>query len=265
MRMLVVAASLGLLASTPAIAAQAAPRPLQPTEKWVVNFDDAQCLASRNYGTRERPLLLGFKSPPLGSVMQLMVVRPAPAGQPTAQVAATVSADGGPPFAASMLAYSDAGSRQQIYRANLPLAQFAAVRSAKTLSIDAGGLQASFALDQMQPLMKVMDECVADLRQAWNIASGGSTLRQPPKGDVPVRFTIPEYPGVVAQGSVRMALLIDEKGGVADCTVIQTSGVAVLDAHSCQMYESSARFKPAIGLDGRPAKSSFVQEVDWGA
>ena len=63
--------------------------------------------------------------------------------------------------------------------------------------------------------------------------------------------------------SATFVLLIDETGRVADCTVIETSGVASLDAQTCGAVKLQARFKPAIGLDGKPAKDGVVQRVSW--
>ncbi len=58
-------------------------------------------------------------------------------------------------------------------------------------------------------------------------------------------------------------ILVDEQGKVADCTVIQTSGVAALDAQSCSVIKLGAKYKPAIGLDGKPAKSAAFQTISW--
>ena len=64
-------------------------------------------------------------------------------------------------------------------------------------------------------------------------------------------------------GAVSLALLIDEQGKVADCTVTQTSGVAALDAQSCAIIKERGKFSPAIGHDGKPAKSSWLQRINW--
>src|SRR5688500_18483567 len=60
---------------TSSVAAAAAPAARQPTGKWIVNFADAQCIATRNYGTVESPLQLVLKVPPLGDVLQIGIVR----------------------------------------------------------------------------------------------------------------------------------------------------------------------------------------------
>jgi protein TonB len=57
--------------------------------------------------------------------------------------------------------------------------------------------------------------------------------------------------------------LIDTDGKVASCMVIGSSGVASLDAQSCAIVTSRARFRPALGLDGKPARSGKIQRIRW--
>lgn len=268
---------LALLAiAGPALAAKPA---RAPTARWIVNFDAAQCVASRNYGTSDKPLLLGLKQPALGDVMQVLVVRGGGGGRFAEQVDAKISIDGAAPVAKSMLSYASKKAKQRALLLNMPLTDFARVRAAKTLTIDAGSrLDETFALKGLEPLMNVMDQCVADLRSAWNVshsapsgdvkgASVSPQLAQGPIGNLQGLLSSDDYPGIamdrMAQGTVAFALLIDEQGKVADCTITQTSGVASLDAQSCALVTQRARFKPAIGRDGKPAKSSWLQRVTW--
>ena len=80
-------------------------------------------------------------------------------------------------------------------------------------------------------------------------------------------FSSDDYPGIAVfndqMGAVSLVLLIDEQGKVADCTVTQTSGVAALDAQSCAVIKERGKFSPAIGQDGKPAKSSWLQRINW--
>ena len=55
-------------------AAVAAPEPKQPSGKWVVHFDDAQCVATRQYGPAEKPVYLALKAPPVGDILQIGLV-----------------------------------------------------------------------------------------------------------------------------------------------------------------------------------------------
>jgi protein TonB len=64
-------------------------------------------------------------------------------------------------------------------------------------------------------------------------------------------------------GTAVMVLLIDESGKVADCTLTETSGAAALDAQGCAVIRERGKFTPAIGTDGRPAKSAIQVRVHW--
>ncbi len=252
------------------MASIAAAEPRQPTGRWVVNFDAAQCIASRNYGTADNPLFLALKSPPLGSVVQVGVIRPGQGGA-TTQLDGEFAIDQRTPLRTSILAFTAKKLKRRAYWINLPIEDFAPVRSARVISIRAKGeLDERFETSAIAPLMKIMDDCVADLRKVWSVTEGdaiGPNLKQPVSGDLRGVIKAWDYPAVAMaedqSGTVTLALLIDETGRVADCSVIGTSGAASLDAQSCGVLKERARFKPAIGLDGKPAKGSFIQRITW--
>lgn len=255
---------------TVAIGSIGAAEQRQPTGRWVVNFDDAQCIASRNYGTDANPLFLALKAPPLGNIIQIGVVRSAKGGEPE-QIDAQVIIDGRQPQRASMLAFTAKKQKQRAYWINLPRREFAPATSARVIAIRGKReLSESFAISAMQPLMKVLDDCVADLRRVWNVSEQGmeaQKLKEPVSGDLRGVFRAEDYPAVAIagkhQGTVELALLIDETGKVAGCSLVETSGVASLDAQSCALVKERAKFRPAIGMDGKPAKGSFLQRITW--
>lgn len=273
--------AVALLASS-SVPAQAAP--LQPTGKWIVNFDDAQCFATRNYGSVKDPLLLVIKSPPLGEVLQIRIVRKGYVPG-AAQVDGAILFDNQPPIRTSLLEFGVKRFNHRSVLVNLPDSQRASFLRASSIRIRAGeekqvlGSRIAvrsrfndehFALTQVPQLVKTMDTCVADLRRVWNIAVDSATpplLVAEAQGDLTGIFRSDDYPGVAIHkeqsGSVRLVLLIDEQGRVADCTVTDSSGIAALDAQSCAVVTERARFKAAIGLDGKPAKSSFHQRISW--
>lgn len=252
-----------------ATAAQAAPEPRAPTGKWNVDFADAQCIAQRDYGTPESPLLLVLKAPPAGDVMQVAAVRRA-ASTPAEQVESTVTVDGRRPLKTDLLMFSQKDSKNRVYLLNMPSAEFAPVRQARTLSVRSSGLNETFALSQMESVMRVMDRCVADLRRAFNIGANGTgsvALPTRAKGAIASFFSDKDYPSVALMnrqtGKVKFALLIDENGGVADCTIVETSGVPSLDSQACAILKTRGKFEPARGADGKPAKDSAFGAVVW--
>lgn len=269
----------------PATAPAAAAEARQPTGKWIVDFDDAQCVARRNYGSSDDPLYLVVKAPPLGDVLQIAVVRKGEL-RVADQTKGEILFDENPPIRTTLLAFGVEELGHRVLSVNLPLRDLAPMRTASRLRIrtgkggglvlgrrpDADGKRygEDFALAQMEPLLKVLDECAADLRQVWNVTPEEGptpTLKERASRDLAGVFRGDDYPAEAIyenmRGKVALALLVDETGRIADCSVVETSGAAVLDAQSCGILMKRARLKPAVGRDGKPAKDAFVQTVRW--
>lgn len=243
----------------------------QPIARWVVNFDAAQCVASRDYGTAQDRLTMVLKAPPLGNVIQFGIIRSGRGGIYAQQLEGNVIFDLRPPLPTSVLAFSNKETKQQVYLINLLTEQFAFARTATVVALRAGReLDERFATSAIEPLMKVIDDCVADLRKVWNVPQGeglSPNLKEAVSGNLSGVLKSDDYPAVALDkgqsGMATLALLVDENGKVADCTIVGTSGAAALDAQSCSLLKKRARFKPAIGLDGKPAKGSFIQRITW--
>lgn len=266
----------------------AAPQALPPTAKWVVDFADAQCIASRNYGSQEDPLFLVIKEPPLGDVLQIAFVTKFDAATAT-QMDGEITFDEQPPIRASLLKFGIKKDDRTVLRVNFPRALVASLRAASSIRVHArdddqppvalgsritqGGVLSTdyrLQLAQIPALLDILDKCSADLRKVWNVEDGDAAptlVRQGPSGDLRTAFTPEDYPDVAVKnrqmGAIRVAVLVDEKGRVADCTIIQTSGVASLDAQSCAVITERAQLKPAIGLDGKPAKGALLETIHW--
>lgn len=263
-RILIIAA---LVQATAAQAATAGPR--QPTGQWVVNFDAAQCFAARNYGTVDKPLYLVIKAPPLGDVMQVAVMRKGSQARPEQQ-RGSVQFDDLEPTRISLLDYKQADSRLRTFLINVPSEKFASARDASSIRILTSGLREQFALTSMAALLKTMDECVSDLRRVWNVsdpAGAPSPLKGRAKGNLSGLFNSEDYPtqALLAgdTGTVVVAILVDEQGKVADCSIVATSGAPVLDAQTCAALTARATFRPAVGPDGKPAKDAYLQRITW--
>lgn len=246
--------------------------PMQPTAKWVVNFDEAQCLAQREYGTAKDPFTLILKQPALGSVVQVAVQTKGNFRGKPEQVDGAVQFGEQPSHDIPALQWRPDGSKLTLRMINLPLSSFAAARTATTIRFKAGMLQRELALSDVPDLLKVMDTCVADLRRAWNLSADGETAPQSLAASASSQtlsglIKAEDYPGVAIRegqtGTVTMVVLIDEAGRVADCSIVETSGVAVLDSQSCAVVRERARFTPAVGANGRPAKQGFMQRITW--
>ena len=168
----------------------------------------------------------------------------------------------------SVLGY--ASGKTRIDAINVPLATFEPVRNAASLRIQASGeVDQSFALSDMAPVSRALDRCVAGLRKMWHIADAATALSKPanPVMPLPSLFSADDYPVVArrsrAGGMTALVMLIDEAGKVQSCMVSETSGHASLDAHSCAIVTQRGRFEPAIGSDGKPARSGGLYRIKW--
>ena len=263
LRAFAAAACLTMTITTPATGAQ-----LQPTEKWHVFFDESQCLAQRNYGSKERPLYLVLKQPALGNVIQVAVAL-SRAHKSATEADGAVTFDRHASHKMSFLIYGPPKGNFRFYTTNLPLEHLAEARSAATVRIAVEGLDDTFVISDVGDLLKVMDNCVADLRNYWNLNedSRKSRVSRGARGNLQGLLSSEDYPSDAVRnlesGRVKVALLINESGAVADCSVVETSGVAVLDAQACAAIKARARFSPAVGTDGKPVKDGFVQTIAW--
>lgn len=256
-------ASVTLTAAEPA-AARA------PTGKWVVNFADSQCLASREFGTAERPLTLAIKAPVQGDVLQLAVLKESRGTLSPQQLNGSIRLNGGVAKPTTALAFSGAEGKRRITLFNLPSADVAAWGDGGALEIRAGdGLEETLTVRGLTPLLKVVRECVADLGRHWNYAEkdGPATVKTGPKAALASYFSSDDYPRPAfrqeQEGTVVMVVLVNEQGRVADCTLVQTSGIAALDAQSCAIVQRRAKYIPAVGLDGKPARAVDTGKIRW--
>lgn len=262
----IIFAAAALVSSTPGTTSDF---PRQPTGKWIVHFADAQCVAERNYGTAEDPIYVGLKQPPIGDVMQFSIVDNGSAGSPT-EFDGTIQFDNQPPQKVSVLRFAPKKKKVRVLVMNLLPEQFSSARTAGALRFRTRGFDETFALAQLEPLLDIMKTCVADLREVWNVdgsEEGEKAVRDDAKGDLRRMFSSADYPTQAVfsgdGGTVKIALLVDETGKVADCSIVQTSGVAVLDSQSCAVLKERAKFTPAVGKDGKPAKDAFIQRITW--
>ena len=154
---------------------------------------------------------------------------------------------------------------------NLPAAQFALIRAGRELSVKTGEMDEHLTLSQMTPLLKILDDCVVDLRRVFNVGDPhtASPLKRRARSSASLSrlFRDSDYPSEALDrnvgGIVTFGLLIDETGHIADCTIIETSGVAALDTQACALVRIRARFEPALDADGKPAKDAVTARIDW--
>lgn len=65
------------------------------------------------------------------------------------------------------------------------------------------------------------------------------------------------------QGLVGLALDVDATGRVTGCSIIATSGSAVLDEHTCKLLIARASFQPAQDVAGKPVAGRWQSRFRW--
>ena len=205
-------------AGTPAAAA-----PRQPTGPWHVDYDTAQCVAMRDYGTNAKPLKFVLKPSPKGGVMRILVIRK---GSAAVEQAPATLRFGVKQVRTYLLQYSDEKNRVRIDAINVPMAEFKAQLATSSISIVGASLYETFAMTNLPALAAELDNCLLDLQKYWNVNQPNPTqIASPVKTRSPLRglFSAQDYPIIALnqnqQGSVTMTFLVDEAGAVADCSV----------------------------------------------
>jgi TonB family protein len=241
--------------------------PLEPTGKWWLDYDEAQCIASRDYGSLGDPLGIGFKPSPKGGIMRILVIRNG-SYIVADKYPVSIQFDDQPAMRMHALQYAETQKKMRVMSINVPRSVIDANRQAKSLTISTAGFKKSFALSDVPPLLVELDKCLVDLRLIWNIDKEGSVSASAiPKEDLSKIFSPTDYPRSAIegrdQGTVETVILVDEAGKIRDCSVETSSEIPTLDTMSCYVFQQRAEFSPAIGASGQPIKSGFSQRITW--
>ena len=241
---------------------------VDPIGDWKIESSEARCVAVRKYGDVADPITLAVKAPPYKSdVLQLAIIRSG--YRKSAEQSGAKILINSQEYDTYALGYPLASHKQTATLFTLSPTISAALRKASSFSFSLkGGARESFAFGPSESMWTDLAACVERLSRTWNMGGGeGSRFAQRVSGSLRGIFTSADYPreAVLAQfaGSSRVLLLIDEAGNVKDCTVLETSGMAVLDSKTCGVITQRAKFTPAVGADGKPMKDSYVQRIDW--
>ena len=76
--------------------------------------------------------------------------------------------------------------------------------------------------------------------------------------DYPIKAFEREWQGVTS-----FAVIVGPDGRAVDCKVVKSSGYEMLDRPACSVAVKRARFRPAVGADGRAAYGVYRSQVVW--
>jgi len=85
--------------------------------------------------------------------------------------------------------------------------------------------------------------------------------------NLPALFSTDDYPMDAIrneeQGTSAFKLTIDRQGRVADCAITSSSGSKSLDAATCNVIQTRARFVPARDSSGNAVTDEFRGRIRW--
>jgi TonB family protein len=276
-----VCALFALIVACPIGHATAAPMP--PSGKWEVEYTATSCQAKRRFGD----ISIGIEPAPLGQTVNLIVVGPGQADRFARQYSTMIDpGDGGGPFrTTSLVAPSKAKGRRAMMTVLSP-AEAQRIERGTRLRIGTtraltrlrtptrtptpqSQMSADVALAYSPALSRAMAACSDDLRKHWGMVDG--QLAKPAvraEGDLRSLFSDDDYPADALEaentGTTRFLIMVDEQGLPMDCVVIESSGVASLDAMGCQVIRDRLKFKPARDANGKPVKDTFTSPpIRW--
>jgi hypothetical protein len=120
--------------------------------------------------------------------------------------------------------------------------------------------------------MEALRTCTDDLVRSWGLDPvKQAKLRTPPvvQGEPGTWLTSFDYPkGPLFWGQsavVQFRLLVDAAGKATACHIQQATQGAEFSKLTCDLLMKRARFKPAIGEDGQPTPSYYLNFVRWTA
>lgn len=260
---------IGLAILLSAIVGPATAQPLQPVKPWDLDYGDAQCTASRTYGSNAAPVTLAIIPAPDAESYELLVLYNSPYPDFADELDGVVDFGSGP-LKAPLLQYGSKDKKITLYRFRLTAAQMDRARDANSVTFHVKDARDfSFELDHVAPLLDGLQHCTADLKNYWNFG-GEKTGRVAvaAKGDTRMIFSADDYPAISErageEGTAQYLLMIDEKGAVAGCHIVKPSGVPALDAMGCVVIQGRGKYKPALDPSGKPIRSTLTTPpITW--
>jgi TonB family protein len=122
----------------------------------------------------------------------------------------------------------------------------------------------------MKGALLALDKCMDNLMTTWGLDPTKQRQRRsaPEPANEPANWFQPgDYPtGLNRNGIgavVILRLLVGSDGRVTNCAISKAGGDKSFEDLACRLATARARFKPAIGADGKPMDSVWINGVRW--
>ena len=261
-----------------ALATEPAPPPKPapthaPTGKWVVEFADERCHATRRFAPVGHPdgpgVQMIFAPRPLSdkwNTLYLLV----PAADASRFEDAGFSVVGAASAALPLQRRALAVGGDVLFSTGFDLDQYAALE-AGSIQLAGKKMAAIIPLAGFPAVRRTLAKCLDGLMAGWGFPADYSTkVASPPRisnGNVATFVRDDDYPADAlranAQGEAEAMLTVDERGRGAACRILRSSGNWQIDDATCSVVRSRARFVPARDLAGNPVAAPYVYWIRW--
>ncbi|GMN02403.1 energy transducer TonB [Erythrobacter sp. MTPC3] len=279
--------ALGALAISVPAALSAKETVLKQSSPWNVDFAPEKCRLAAFYGEEDNRHLLFFEQHFPGEKAGMSVAGPAfKRFQSRKNTALQFFAAQKPlttkPFTGDMgelgpaVIYSSVNlstgteTREDKTPTSLPQLDTEFAKQVEYVSLTQRGTEIRLETGPLAEAFKVLNTCTQDMVTSWGLdLDQHLSAQEMPKwtNEKQVARRIARtYPSQALnrgeQAILRMRVIVDETGKVADCVIDDATTTERLESPACREMRN-ARFNPAIGADGKPFKSFYATSITY--
>ncbi len=265
-RLALAASLLAAPLATKAAAQPAAPAPAPAAGPWQVDFGRHYCTMIRSSG-EGRAFSTALVVVPGSLSSELMLLSEGEAALPR-RIDRIVLMPGGRAFEVGVREERRAG-RAAIALHGLDYGFRDLLAGASELLLQEGDMvRARISLNGARAAVTAHRRCTAEIAREWQVDEAAqAALAEQPRSNTMLGFRSEDYPtGPLAagtQGRVSMRITITPQGRAGDCTVVESSGDAAIDARSCRVARLRGRFQPGRDAAGRRVAMPYIFTVTW--
>ncbi len=268
---LMILVALALIATAPA---PAPPAPLPSVGPWQVEYADAMCALSHQFGTGPSAVTLVFRPWPMGDKTEIAMIQPGANGFESRIGKGRVRLDpAGTELAADVTLYYLRKRDLRVTTLTVDQARLVGLEDAKTIVLTLGGKPPVAVLpSNLKAAMVALGKCQDDLLTGWGIdliTRQAVVTKSEARGNPADWITSDDYPPSALSngdsGTTSILWQITPQGTVTQCRIIASSGHPVLDAAACEAITRRGRYTPAVDKDGKPRASYATRRITWTA
>lgn len=263
---------------------------LTPSSPWNVDYAEQKCRLARVFGEGENRHLLFFEQAAPAAWFGLSVAGPALDRFSSSRPIMVQFGQAQKPFKTEpffgkietfgtaiiylgldMFSEDDSDDTENIAdepRTSLPEIDITQAESVDTLSFSQRGRNITLQTGNLAAPIGALNTCAQDLLRDWglDVDRHRKVTRYPEwtnRSAVAKRIAA-SYPSsavrIGEQAIIRMRVIVDADGSVADCNIENATDVERLQSPACEMMQM-AKFEPALDSDGQPMRSFYITQI----